>query len=279
MKDIRRYKSVSKSTINPRSRVLVAWDFMLIVCLVYVALMVPFDVVFMEDGETDELFWVNRVVDVFFVLDMVVQCFLRDLDARGKYMMGRGAIAQECASRAGCVALLSFPAAVRGAAPVLTAATRCADLRGWFWVDLVSVLPFEVLGVLLNSEAAETLQLVRLVRLFRLFKLLRVLRASRLYARWEASLPVTYGTVGLLKFMLWSTFIAHWTACAWRIGPMVSETSWLIVSGLDEAPPVEQCEMVSHASIISGAPLALRVPDTFCDVRILQTFPACTGRS
>ena len=50
-------------------------------------------------------------------------------------------------------------------------------LKGWFTIDLISIVPFELLTV------PPQMKMVRLIRLLRLLKLARVLKASRLLAR------------------------------------------------------------------------------------------------
>ncbi len=64
--------------------------------------------------------------------------------------------------------------------------------RTWFAIDLLSVLPFDILGLVYNSSTIASLKVFRMVRLLRLLKLLRILRASRIIKRWEANLSFTY---------------------------------------------------------------------------------------
>lgn len=52
------------------------WDFTLVIALVVVALLTPFEVAFLPPAQAiDWLFWVNRVLDLVFTMDMVVICF------------------------------------------------------------------------------------------------------------------------------------------------------------------------------------------------------------
>merc|ERR1719515_444841 len=99
----------------------------------------------------------NRLVDLVFVMDMVLQFFLMY--------------------------------------PVKTALREVLEdrhhmivrnyLRRWFWVDLFTVLPFDVLSLFLEADGVSRLKAVRVIRLLRLLKLVRVLKASRVFRRLE----------------------------------------------------------------------------------------------
>ena len=90
-------------------------------------------------------------------------------------------------------------------------------LKGWFAIDLVSILPFDVVSVAIESEEMKKLTIVRVVRLMRLAKLARIMRAGRMLKRWEASITVRYSTIALCNFLFMAVFSAHWIACAWRL--------------------------------------------------------------
>jgi hypothetical protein len=72
-------------------------------------------------------------------------------------------------------------------------------LRGWFPLDLMSVLPFEFLQYIAKNDQLSTLTLIRLIRLARLFKLLRILRASRKLKQAQLASGLRYLTIALLK--------------------------------------------------------------------------------
>ena len=40
-------------------------------------------------------------------------------------------------------------------------------LRGWFTIDIGSIMPFDTVGVLVESDAINQLKIVRIIRLFR----------------------------------------------------------------------------------------------------------------
>lgn len=79
-------------------------------------------------------------------------------------------------------------------------------LRSWFLIDLLSVVPFELVNMGKSTDAATQakgnlgqLRLLRFLRLMRLLKLLRVLRASRKLKQWRVYIDVRYTTLQLCK--------------------------------------------------------------------------------
>lgn len=90
-------------------------------------------------------------------------------------------------------------------------------LRTWFIIDLLSVLPFDVIGVASDSETLSRFRAIRIIRLFRLLKLFRVLRAIRIVKRWETSVGVNYKIMSLIKFIILMLLTAHWMGCCWTI--------------------------------------------------------------
>ena len=138
----------------------------------FTALVTPFELGFLEGpktwGEVDALFFVNRFIDLIFFKDMVMNFFLafRDTsqDTRGRLVKDLPSI-------------------------------RRRYLRSWFTLDLVSILPFDILGMSFDSDVVSSLKIIRVIRLLRLLKLVRVFRASRIFARWETQIEVSYSTL------------------------------------------------------------------------------------
>eukprot|EP00913_Durusdinium_trenchii_P009263 g8704.t1 len=52
------------------------WDFVLVICLVYTALVTPYEIAFIDPGD-EVLAVINRAVDFVFVKDMVMQFFMK----------------------------------------------------------------------------------------------------------------------------------------------------------------------------------------------------------
>ena len=88
-------------------------------------------------------------------------------------------------------------------------------LKGWFTIDLVSLLPFDFFAMFSGPKARlalERLKILRMIRLLRLLKLARMLRASRMLKRWEAKISIPYSTISLIQARGCRTF----TSVRWR---------------------------------------------------------------
>lgn len=118
----------------------------------------------------------------------------------------------------------------------------------WFFVDIISIMPFDTLALLLDAPVFHTLKIVRLVRLLRLFKLIRMFRASRMFRRWEAYMSISHAWNTILQFFCLSVIVAHWLACAWGAVVEVEEhvdargvtNNWRVAYGVDGASHARQ---------------------------------------
>merc|ERR1719421_2652187 len=90
-------------------------------------------------------------------------------------------------------------------------------LSGWFFIDLISVMPFDVVAMLSKSESVAQLKTLRMIRLFRLIKLIKVSKIGAIYDRFESKLHVKYSTIKLAKFTVWIFVFAHWLACLFHM--------------------------------------------------------------
>ena len=214
--------------INPRTTKWVAyWDMMTFVCLIFTAAITPIEVCLFVDTSPASgpqmlaLFICNRVVDIIFGVDLILNFFMAyQQDAQG-----------------GGLWVTKLPQ------------IRSHYLRTWFAVDVMSMLPFELLtqaGLIGESDNySSLLRLVRTIRLLRLIKLLRLLRASRILARWKSYFGLSYATTTMMKFFTMTIFMVHLMGCAWAwMGVNWSPTegatlpwemSWLDKYGFREA--------------------------------------------
>ena len=213
-----------KGVINPqRSRVIPYWDATIFAALIFTALLTPFEVSLLKDSIPTSWVVANYVINSVFGVDMILQFFLAYQESPkkgGRWVTRQSLIVKHY-------------------------------LRTWFALDLVSVIPFDALGksIMLsmgdeNTDAADVLRLIRTIRLIRLIKLLRILRASRILARWQNFIGLSYAQVTMVKFISIITFMAHILACAWGwVGlnwtptpgvSLESEASWIDHYGMHE---------------------------------------------
>lgn len=208
--------------LDPRHRRMARWDSFVAVLLLFTAIVTPFEVCFLEPEWRSALFWINRLVDLSFILDIVVNFHLSYYDpnvgASGTYITNLGKI-------------------------------KMRYLKGWFALDFLSVVPFDVLSIMLDlyagasadTDSVARLRVVRLVRLLRLVKLLRIVRTGRVMQRIEEEMEIDYNMLTLIKFVVMVLSLAHWLACAWHMVAVVGghHPNWVTnyFSNWMELPP------------------------------------------
>ncbi|GMH94318.1 hypothetical protein TrST_g2683 [Triparma strigata] len=185
-----------KFLILPESTYMQRWDLVTLLALIFTAFVTPYEVALLESdcewgdlSTWDPLFTVNRLIDLIFVKDMVMQFFL----------------AFRITTNGGGAGLL-----IRN-----FRAIRSNYLKSWFPIDLLSIIPFDLIASLTNSGSLESLKIIRIIRLLRLLKLARIFKASRIFKRLESRMSVSFSIIGLVKFAVLLLVMGHWMACAW----------------------------------------------------------------
>ena len=217
----RKHEAKKRFIIDPRTSSAIAWwDLVTAMALCFTALVTPYEVAFLPSATLPDgpwpLFAINRVIDLVFLIDLILQFFIAfpDQERRGAQQRG-GAVKYVFKKRKIAVHYL----------------------KTWFLVDVLSVgvsaIDFVVLTPPNSADSAEgTADLegdgenravrmlrvpMRLLRVLRLFKLLRLLRASRLLRRWETRMSINYGLLTMLRCVAHVLLCVHWMACAWTL--------------------------------------------------------------
>jgi hypothetical protein len=107
--------------VDPNSSEMKRWDLMSIVLLGFVMLVTPYEVAFLETS-LNVLFFINRMIDLFFICDMVLQFFLMYRDEE------KGVL-------------------IKDQNQIIAQYMKC-----WLWIDIVSVLPFDMISMLMQSD-------------------------------------------------------------------------------------------------------------------------------
>jgi hypothetical protein len=81
---------------------------------------------------------------------------------------------------------------------------------GWFWIDLVTVMP----GWLwcFHSGSSNPLLVLRLLRLFRMLRLRRLGKRLQL---WHIKIGFPFYVLEIVKFLVITSLTCHWMACIW----------------------------------------------------------------
>jgi hypothetical protein len=241
-------RNADKWTIDPHSRFVRWWDFVILTALMITIFITPWEVSFLPptrvaSDDWDErpiTFVVNRLVDTVFVADVGLAFFLPFRAKRsGMWVYDKRRIIHNY-------------------------------LRGWFALDVITCVPFDVLFGFLGEAAGERSEgtqsnalTLRLLRMLRIMKLARIVRASRILARWQDHIGLSYAHSSLVRFLMMTLVLAHWLACLWGFvglqdyvelstwegaegpamwGGYLSYQSWRSKANVLEAGPWDHCE-------------------------------------
>jgi potassium voltage-gated channel Eag-related subfamily H protein 7 len=183
--------------LGPRTK---QWDIFIAVLLIYTAYVTPYEVAFLET-KFNAMFVVNQFVNLSFFCDMVKTFFTAHLDKEHGVLQGDlSKIAKNY-------------------------------MMSWFIIDLVSIAPFDSVGLATKSEALQKAKGARIIRLLRLLKLLRLLRSMRIFTRYQDSIAMTYASKSLIRFSVLIITAMHWMACGVRLLPDLMETANPLFNG------------------------------------------------
>ncbi|VDL65016.1 unnamed protein product [Nippostrongylus brasiliensis] len=189
-------------TIFPFSPFKAVWDWIILLLVIYTAVFTPYVAAFLlrelQDTSrkarfSEPLEIVDLIVDIMFIVDIII-------NFRTTYVNENDEVS--VVSHPGKIAIHYF--------------------KGWFVIDMIAAVPFDLL--LVNTNSDETTTLIGLLKTARLLRLVRVARKLDRYSE--------YGAAVLLLLMATFALIAHWLACIWyAIGsaelPHKREITWL----------------------------------------------------
>lgn len=196
--------------INPYSNFRTRWDLLLSVVLIYNGFVIPLRLAFdMTDDLSSPLFWLDRMVDSLFLLDIL-------LNFRTGVIVNGGHVSYE--------------------------RLAARYIRSWLVVDLVSAAPYELIFLAMEGElpsSSQALQAPKLLRTARVFKalkflkLFRLLRLKHIFSRWEKALFIKHSISSVIKFFSAMLFLSHWVACTfYAIGAASTGLSWVSLQPL-----------------------------------------------
>jgi len=180
----------SRWLLHPSGKFMPEWDKIVMLSLTFTALISPVEICFYETScDVSWTFVGNQAVNIVFFVDLILQFFViyEAKSSEGiRFIRDRRLIAEKY-------------------------------LRSWFTMDLISVIPFDTAGCILNSSLLQKMKVARFIRLVRLLKLVRLMRASRILARWQVHIAFPYTSQTLFKFVIMLIIGAHWMGCIWGL--------------------------------------------------------------
>ncbi|XP_057322871.1 potassium voltage-gated channel subfamily H member 6 isoform X19 [Microplitis mediator] len=207
---------IHKWTVLHYSPFKAVWDWIILLLVMYTAIFTPYVAAFLlsepdynsrkaKKYSDDPIVIIDLIVDVTFVVDILINFRTTFVNTNDEVVSGPWKIAVHY-------------------------------LRGWFIIDLVAAIPFDLLLYGYNTDELgldkdETTTLMGLLKTARLLRLVRVARKIDRYSE--------YGAAVLLLLMATFALIAHWMACIWyAIGnaerPLLkSKVGWLDILAND----------------------------------------------
>ncbi|XP_015214404.1 potassium voltage-gated channel subfamily H member 7 isoform X3 [Lepisosteus oculatus] len=199
---------INKFTILHYSPFKAVWDWLILLLVIYTAIFTPYSAAFLLNDREEQkrrecgyscnpLNVVDLIVDIMFIIDILI-------NFRTTYVN----INEEVVSDPAKIAIHYF--------------------KGWFLIDMVAAIPFDLL--IFGSGSDETTTLIGLLKTARLLRLVRVARKLDRYSE--------YGAAVLMLLMCIFALIAHWLACIWyAIGNverpyLVHKIGWLDSLGI-----------------------------------------------
>lgn len=203
------------------------WETLKFLLLLYQIILLPLEVTFLDDDNpkivVTPLYIFEKLIDVFFLLDIILN-FLTPILDRYEFITDHSIIAIKY-------------------------------LKGWFFVDFLTIIPFEEIisfSDTSNNNLSLVAKLVKIARLLRLIKLVRLVRSFD-FKNNENYLIEYLGTnfkgtpffLVLPNFLL-IIFVAHLYACIWYyIGNIDSDDpkNWITLNdSQDDTIPVLYCK-------------------------------------
>ncbi|KAB0367497.1 hypothetical protein FD755_020821 [Muntiacus reevesi] len=174
---------IHRGTLLHYSPFKAVWDWLILLLVIYTAVFTPYSAAFLLSDQDESqrgdcgytcspLTVVDLIVDIMFVVDIII-------NFRTTYVNTN----DEVVSHPRRIAVHYF--------------------KGWFLIDMVAAIPFDLL--IFRTGSDETTTLIGLLKTARLLRLVRVARKLDRYSE--------YGAAVLFLLMCTFALIAHWLAC------------------------------------------------------------------
>jgi potassium voltage-gated channel Eag-related subfamily H protein 7 len=196
-------KQRSQRVLFPTGKRMRKWNGIMAVLMLFTAIVTPYEVAFLEticpQTRIDILFLLNRMVDLIFVTDIIINMHLSYYDSHRAMWVGK--------------------------LPLIRRHYFC----GWFSIDFLSTIPYDCLSCFMAADSLESFKVLRILKLLKLLRLLRILKSMRIFKRLQAQLGLSNATSALIKFLVAVLLTLHWVACFWRLVPEMQDDdeSWI----------------------------------------------------
>ncbi|CAD8099542.1 unnamed protein product [Paramecium sonneborni] len=207
-------------TFNPDNTIKILWDFFCMILILYEIITIPIRISF--DIEVSSQF--GYVITASFLLDILIT-FNTAIYKNGNINYSYKEIAIDY-------------------------------LRLWFWIDMISSFPYDLLfTVALTGEAEDEIstsqtnlqksaQIFRILKFFRFIKVIRLLRLAKLKAivdkieEYFSENSIVQTLASFLKLCAFVLFWSHWLGCIFHFIAQSEDSNynWLVIYGIYEEP-------------------------------------------
>jgi len=244
--------------LDPNKPFRLTWDLCSMFLIVILIVVIPYELAFEWDNSEyyTFLWFVNVFVDIWFALDIVLNCFTG-------FHKGSGATLR----------LVKRPGSI-----IMNYA------RGWLWVDLLATLPVSRIVQLMEGsvQGAEAMGMLRALKVAKIARMLKVLRALKLGGLMQLleeqlvsarSMTVAFQ---LTKLTIMLFLASHCAACAWfAVGFWGIEagfdTTWVLQKELRHKDHFQQWMASFYFAVTTGTTVG------YGDISATNTLEQVTG--
>lgn len=187
-------------TIHPESKIIIAWESIIVLVSLYNYLSIPFRIAFKTEADGIWLI-LDLLSDTVLIADIFLRFKIGYID-QGEFITDRQKIRKNY---------------------------RSTDLR----INLIASLPIDfIVRIFISPVPGYVIGIIRFPRLLRGFQCLGIFR------RWENNVNVNPVVIRMINLVVTIFLIDHWVACLWFfIGEVahISGESWLTNASLESA--------------------------------------------
>jgi len=186
--------------LNPDWPPRLSWDMVVVFLVLCDSVVIPFQLAEFNTGPRFDEFWLWLTIAIFGS-DLVMNFFTGYRAGKNDKPRQEGTLVTEKA----CIAV--------------------NYLRGWFWIDFMSTVPWHIIAEAFTSSSetssgAQVTKLAKVVKLTRLLRLMRMLRLAKIQVIWDRlegkiGSITALNVVSMCKVLLIWAAICHWGACIW----------------------------------------------------------------
>jgi len=196
--------------LHPKGKFRLVWDTIALVLIFYDLFYVPMTLGFELKAE-GFLFFFDILKDLFFVVDVFLNCITSYFDKNGN--------------------LISKPKAI------VSNYVR----SNWFIPDVITALPIPLIVDFVideDSKSRNFMKLIRFIRFVRLIRIIKALKLLRIYSKIEEFFysALFNGIKSIFSLLFYIVLYAHWIACLWHfVGQIDFDSSgetWMVTYDL-----------------------------------------------